>query len=75
MRIWGKKAAWPVLDLITLSTENIEVGKEFSARSLADLHKLYKVTPNRVESQLNLVWDGKVTIQNTDIKVSEKKKI
>ncbi len=69
MRIWGKTAEWPIMDLITLNTEIISVGKEFSARSLSDLHKLYKVVPSKVECQLHLVWDGKSLRENSDIKV------
>lgn len=60
-RIWVENSKFPSMDILTLQDETIEQGKPFKARDFLITSEKYIVTPVKVESLLDLIWDGKLT--------------
>jgi nicotinate phosphoribosyltransferase len=58
-RLYSKNHNYPIADVLAKPDEKIEAGKEVYLRDFADKAVRYIIRPERVESILELFWDGK----------------
>jgi len=57
--LYSKNHSYPIADVLAKPGEVIEAGKEVFLRDFADKAVRYIIRPERVESILELFWDGK----------------
>jgi len=60
-RLYSKNHNYPIADVLARPNEVIEAGKPVYLRDFADKAVRYIIKPERVESILELFWDGKQT--------------
>jgi len=60
-RLYSKNHSYPIADVLARPGEVIEAGKPVYLRDFADKAVRYIIKPERIESILELFWDGKQT--------------